>query len=73
MKNIRVVFEKINEELESEHKGKIIAIEPQSGDYFIGDNLIEAYDKAIKIYPNKKFIFKKIGFAHTHFIGYYND
>jgi len=68
-KEANIVFEKINEELEPKYKGKIVAIEPESGDYFIGDNIIDAYNKAIKKYPNKKFIFKRIGFTSTHFVG----
>ena len=67
MKELKI-FEKINEE-ESRNKGKIVAIDVDSGDYFIGNSTLEAYRIAIKKYPNKKFIFKKIGFEHTHFIG----
>ncbi len=67
MKELKI-FEKINEE-ESRNKGKIVAIDVDSGDYFIGNSTLEAYRIAIKKYPNKKFIFKKIGFEHTNFIG----
>ena len=69
MKDIKITFKKINEELESKYKGKIVAIESESSDYFIGDNVIEAYNKAIKKHPNKKFIFKRVGFTSTYFVG----
>ncbi len=64
MKRIEI-FERINEE-ESENKGKIVAIDTDSGEYFIGNSELEAYQKAIRKYPNKQFIFKRIGFEHTH-------
>ena len=69
MKDIKITFKRINEELESKYKGKIVAIESESSDYFIGDNVIEAYNKAIKKHPNKKFIFKRVGFTSTYFVG----
>lgn len=63
------IFKEINEELKPQYKGKIVAIDADSEDYFIGDSEIEAYEKAVKKHPNKQFIFKRIGFASTHFIG----
>ena len=68
-KKIAHIMERINKDLISKYKGKIIAIEPDSGDYFIGDSELDAYNKAIKRYPDKQFIFKRIGFASTHIIG----
>lgn len=64
-----VVFKKIDRNLSSQYKGKIAAIEIESGDYFIGDSELDAYEKAIEKYPEKKFVFKRIGFASTHFVG----
>ena len=43
-------------------KGKFAAIDIKSEDYFIGDTLIEAYQKAKKKYPGHKFHFVRIGF-----------
>ena len=62
-----IIFERINDN--SDLKGKIVAIEPESGDYFIGDSELDAYNKANKTHPNKKFYFKRIGFSATHFVG----
>ena len=67
MKELKIIVEKINEE-EPGNKGKIVAIDIDSGDYFVGNSELEAYRKAIKKYPDKKFIFKRIGFVNTHFI-----
>ncbi len=57
------------EKLEGEHKGEIIAIEIASGDFFLGKNEIEAYEKGIEKYPNKTFVYKKVGYKATHFVG----
>ncbi len=63
------IFIKINKELSAKFKGKIVAIDADSGDYFIGDSEIDAYKKAAKKHPKKKFVFKRIGFNSTHFVG----
>jgi len=43
-------------------KGKFAAIDIESKDYFIGDTLTEAYQKAKKKYPSHKFHFVRIGY-----------
>lgn len=69
MSEANLVFKKIDRNLSLRYKGKIVAIDIESGDYFIGDSELDAYEKAIEKYPGKKFIFKRIGFGSTHFIG----
>ncbi len=69
IKQANMLFEKINKELTPKYKGKIVALEAESGSYFIGDTEIDAYKRAIKEYPDKKFIFKRIGFKSSHFVG----
>ena len=59
----------LREKLEKDHKGEIVAIEIASGDFFLGKNEIEAYEKAIKKYPDKTFVYKRIGYQATHFVG----
>jgi hypothetical protein len=49
-----------------QHKGKIIVIEPESGDYFIGEDVSKAYQKAIRKHTKSKFVFKRIGFKATY-------
>ncbi len=63
------LFQKINKELSPRYKGKIVAIDAESGNYFIGDSELEAYRKAIQKCPDKQFVFKRIGFDSTHFVG----
>jgi peptide subunit release factor RF-3 len=48
--------------LEKAYPGKIVAIETESGSIAgIGTTLDEAYDKALKKYPRRKFYFRKVG------------
>ena len=69
IKEANEIFEKIDKELSSKYKGKIVAIDSDSGDYFLGTSELDAYKKAMKRYPNKKFVFKRVGFKETHFVG----
>ena len=63
------LFVKINKALSKNYSGKIVAIETNSGNYFIGNSELDAYNKAIKKYPDEKFVFKRVGFSSTHFVG----
>lgn len=59
----------LREKLEKDHKGEIVAIEINSGDFFLGRNEIEAYEKGIKKHPDKTFVYKRVGYKATHFVG----
>ena len=72
VKGATALFKKINRELTPRYKGKIVAIDAESGNYFIGDSELDAYKKAMQKYPDKRgkqFVFKRIGFDSTHFVG----
>jgi hypothetical protein len=56
------IYELIKGELEKEHKGEIVAIDINSGDYFIGKTVAEADSKASEKYPNNVFYVAKIGY-----------
>jgi hypothetical protein len=60
------IYAAIRSKLEPEHKGEIAAIEPESGDYFLGKSVIEAIDKAREKYPDKVFHVVRIGFPALH-------
>lgn len=47
-------------------KGKIMAIEVDSGDYFIESTVVKAITLAQKKYPDKKFYLKRIGYQAVH-------
>lgn len=50
---------------QARHKGKLVVIEPESGDYFIGETMMEAFSKARRRHPDKTFVFKRIGYRWT--------
>jgi len=56
------VFKKISEELERDYRGKFVAIEVDSGDYFVGDTGVEANKKARGKYPGKVFYLERFGY-----------
>lgn len=49
-------------------KGMIAAIEPETGDWFLGKNVMEALKNARLKYPEGTFYFVRIGYpsAHVH-------
>lgn len=55
------VYEGIKERLEENHKDKFVAIEPDSGSYFLGSEPMKAINKGKKKYPNKIFYLVRIG------------
>jgi hypothetical protein len=62
----RIYHEKLKPLLEPQYKGKIVAIEVDSGDYFLGDRVIEAVQKAKAKYPEKIFHVIRVGFRAVH-------
>ena len=56
------IYRKLRDELEPQHKGEILAIEVDSGEYFFGKTVIEATDKGRGKYPDKVFYTVRIGF-----------
>jgi hypothetical protein len=57
----KAIYETIRDEMEANYKGKIVAIDPETGDYFIGNSGIEAGDKAREKYPDKIFFLVRVG------------
>lgn len=48
------------------HKGKIAAIEPRSGDYFIGNDTLSAIQLARQHHPKAIFYIVRVGYASAH-------
>jgi len=55
-------FERYNDDLKDRYEGKAIVIEVDSGDYFIGNDSIEATKKAKEKDPDKIFFLGRIGY-----------
>ncbi len=51
------------------YDGKIIAIDVESGDYFVGNDTLDAYEKARKKHPSHEFFFKRIGSKTAYVVG----
>src|SRR5688572_3493194 len=58
----RLYEEKLRPKLEPRFTGKIVAIDVESGDYFLGDTLHEANQKARQKYPRRVFYAVKVGY-----------
>lgn len=65
-KGLRIYREKYGGKLERSKKGKIVAIEVDSGDIFMGNTTIEAGLKAKSKHPDKLFYFKRVGYPAVH-------
>ena len=66
LKGQEIYDKTLKEELERDHRGEIVAIEVDTGDYFLGERGIEAIRKAREKYPNAVFYLVKIGFPAVH-------
>ena len=56
------LFDKLDPQLREQYQGKFVAIDTDSGDYFIGDTTIDADKKARAKYPGKVFYVGRIGY-----------
>jgi len=56
------IYEENREEWEKAFYGKIIAIETESEQMAgVGESVDDAYQKALKKYPGRRFYFRKVG------------
>ena len=61
----KTIYKKLRPKLKNK-KGNIVAIEVESGEYFIGGDELEAAKKARKKFPDKIFVFFRIGYPVVH-------
>jgi hypothetical protein len=57
----KAIYKRLQKELEKNYSGRFVAIEVESGDYFIGETLTEADAKARKKYPDRVFYVVRVG------------
>jgi len=62
----KTIYETIKTRLEPGLKGKIVAVEVESGEYFIGDTVLDAAGKGRAKHPDKVFHFFRIGFPSVY-------
>lgn len=65
----KIYSDRLRPLLEPAYRGKYVAIDVASGDYFVGDEILDAYQKASQKHPDRTFVFKHIGYLATRFIG----
>ena len=68
-RGMKLYEERLKRELEPEHNGEMLAVEVESGDYFLGRTATEAYKKAKEKYPGKEFAFLRVGARAAFFVG----
>ena len=56
----RTIYGQLLPRLIADHRGQVIAIEPESAEYFLGESLDSASEKALARYPNRLFGFFRI-------------
>ncbi len=59
----------IQPKLSERENGHFIAVEPDSGDYFIGETGREAVEKAQSKYPEKVFYLARFGYQTAYSLG----
>lgn len=57
---------KLKPKLEGKYKGRIVAIDVESGDYFVGRTVLEAIEKGREKHPGKIFYAVRIGYPAVH-------
>jgi hypothetical protein len=60
------LYKKLKARLEKKHKGKIIAIEAESGQYILGEDEVSVAKEARTRFPGKVFSFFRIGYPVMH-------
>ncbi|MGH7800908.1 MAG: hypothetical protein ACREOW_09815 [Thermodesulfobacteriota bacterium] len=59
---------RLKTKLERKYRGKLIAIDVDSGEYFMGKTVLEAVEKGRQKYPNKVFHAIRVGYPAVHSI-----
>jgi len=59
-------FRKVQPKLLSRHKGDIVAVDPETGRYFVGDDELEVARKATTALPGTIFGFFRVGYPAVH-------
>jgi len=61
----KTIYKKLRPKFKK-NRGKIVAIEVDSGKYFIGEDELDAAQKARSEFPDKIFVFFRIGYPVVH-------
>ena len=61
----RIYEERLKQNLEQTHRDYFVAIEPDSGDYFLGRTLSEASASARAVHPDRRTFVLRVGHSTT--------
>ena len=53
----RTMYQQLLPRLIADHRGKVVAIEPESAEYFLGETLDSASEHSLARYPDRRFGF----------------
>jgi len=59
-------FQKVQPKLLPRHKGDIVAVDPKSGRYFVGNDELDVARKAMSALPGTIFGFFRVGYRAVH-------
>lgn len=59
-------YQRLKDRLEPEHIGKIVAVEVESGEYFLGNTVVEAIKNAEAKYPEELLYIARIGYRAVY-------
>jgi hypothetical protein len=65
----QIYDERLRKSLEATHQDSFVAIEPDSGEYFLGRTLSEASAEARKVYPDRRTYVLRVGHPTAVTIG----
>ena len=59
----------IQRQVEAEHHGRIVAVDVDSGDYAVADNVVTAWERLISRHPDGGFWFVRVGYPAVYHLG----
>jgi hypothetical protein len=65
----RLYEERVRAQVEAGNHGRLVAIDVDSGDYELGDSMLEASNRLIERYPDAQIWFVRIGHRAVHRFG----
>ena len=60
------LYQRLKARLEPRHKGEIVAIEVESGQYVVGKDELDVALEAVKKFPGRRFSFFRVGYPTVH-------
>ena len=59
----------IRHQVEADHHGEVVAIDVDSGDYAIAENVVTAWERLVSRHPDGGFWFVRVGYPAVYHLG----